>query len=143
MEILRNSDDRRIERKSSIDQYRNFLSVFKQGGWIPISYDVLESITCDGTFSHKAIMTDDANWNGYHYPIAVCQKIQGSYLKTDKRGVELRDLPCWQGKGKYEQYVDEQRITNADNQGVGTMNAPKYRMGLDYYLAKTTLPVVK
>ena len=143
MEILKSSDDRRIEVKSSIDQYKNFLSVFKQGGWIPISYDVLESLTCDGAKSHKAIMTDDENWNGYHYPIAVCRKGRTNYLVTDKQGVELRDLPCWQGKGKYEQYVDECRVTNADNEAVGVANRVKYRIGLDYYLAKKTLPVIK
>jgi hypothetical protein len=143
MEILKSSDDRQVEKKSSIDQYKNFLSVFRQGGWIPISYDVLESLTCDGAASHRAVMTDDESWNGYHYPIAICRRTNGEYLTTDKQGLELKDLPCWQGKGKYEQYVDERRITNADNEGVGIMNSPKYRVGLDYYTCKKTLPAVK
>ena len=140
MEILKSSDDRQVERKSSIDQYQNFLSVFRQGGWIPISYDVLESITCDGAISHPAIMTDDLNWNGYHYPVAVCRKIRNQYLVSDRKGVELKDLPEWQGKGQYQQYVDERRITNADNVAVGTANVVKYKIGLDYYKAKNTLP---
>lgn len=143
MEILKSSDDRKIEHKSSIDQYKSFLSVFKQGGWIPISYDVLESVSCDGICSHEAIMTDDENWNGYHYPIATCKRINGKYLLTDKQGIELKDLPCWQGKGKYETYVDEQRYTNADNAAVGTANRVTYRIGLDYYIAKDTLPAEK
>lgn len=143
MEILKSSDDRRIEVKSSIDQYKNFLSVFKQGGWIPISYDVLESVTCDGVTSHKAIVTDDENWNGYHYPIATCRKVNGKYLVSDKEGIELKDLPCWQGKGKYEVYVNDHRITNADNEAVGTANAVRFRIGLDYYVAKKTLTPVK
>lgn len=142
MEILKSSDDRQIEVKSSIDQYKNFLSVFKQGGWIPISYDVLESITCDGVASHRAIMTDDENWNGYHYPIATCRKVRGKYLVTDKQGVELKDLPCWQGKGQYEVWVDDHRITNADNEAVGTISKVKYRIGLDYYKAKKDLTPV-
>ena len=143
MEILRASDDRQIERKSSIDQYKNFLSVFKQGGWVPISYDVLESLTCDGAKSHRAIMTDDENWIGYHYPIVTCTRVKGSYLLTDKQGIELRDLPCWQGKGKYEVYVDDERITNADNEAVGTASRVKYKVGLDYYRCKKTLPAVE
>lgn len=143
MEILKASDDRQIERKSSIDQYKNFLSVFRQGGWIPISYDVLESLTCDGAASHRAIMTDDKDWNGYHYPIATCHRIRGAYLTTDKKGLEEKDLPCWQGKGKYSQYVDEQRITNADNEAIGVINDVKYRIGLDYYTCKNTLPAVE
>lgn len=143
MKILRSSDDRQIELKSSINQYENFLSVFKQGGWIPISYDVLDSLTCDGIKSHRAIVTDDKDWNGYHYPIAVCRKVKGKYLLSDKQGVELKDLPEWQGKGKYEDFVDEQRITNADNEAVGTANRTRFRIGLDYYTAKKTLPAVE
>lgn len=143
MEILRNSDDRQIEVKSSIDQYRSFLSVFKQGGWIPISYDVLESYTCDGAATHRAIMTDDKNWNGFHYPIAICRKVRGKYLVSDKKGIELKDLPEWQGKGQYEDFVDDHRITNADNEAVGTISGVKYRIGLDYYLAKSNLPPVE
>lgn len=143
MEILKASDDRQIEVKSSIDQYRNFLSVFKQGGWIPISYDVLESLTCDGAKSHRAIMTDDKDWIGHHYPIATCYKVGSKYLITDNNGVELKDLPCWQGKGQYEQYVDEHRVTNADNEAVGTANKVKYRIGLDVYACKKTLPAVE
>lgn len=142
MEVLRSSDDRRIEVKSSIDQYQRFLSVFKQGGWIPISYDVLESITCDGITSHRAIMTDDKDWNGYHYPVAICNKVKGKYLLSDKQGVELKDLPCWQGKGQYEEYVDEVRLTNADNEAVGVADKVQYRVGLDYYTAKNTLSPV-
>lgn len=143
MEILKASDDRQIEVKSSINQYRNFLSVFRQGGWIPISYDVLESLTCDGATSHKAIMTDDKDWNGYHYPIATCHQLRGAYLTTDKKGVEMRDLPRWQGEGQYGQYVDEQRITNADNEAVGVINNVKYRIGLDIYTCKKTLPAIE
>ena len=143
MEILKATDNRQIELKSSIDQYRNFLSVFRQGGWIPISYDVLESLTCDGARSHRAIMTDDENWIGYHYPIAICYKRGDKYLLTEKQGVELRDLPCWQGKGKYEEYVDECRITNADNEAVGVANRVKYRIGLDVYACKKNLPPVE
>lgn len=142
MEILKSSDDRQIEVKSSIDQYKNFLSVFKQGGWIPISYDVLESITCDGVASHKAIMTDDKDWNGYHYPIATCHKVRGRYLVTDNQGIELKDLPEWQGKGQYQAWVDDRRVTNADNEAVGTISKVKYRIGLDYYKAKKNLTPV-
>lgn len=142
MEILRASDDRRIEKKSSVDQYRRFLSVYKQGGWVPISYDVLESITCNEVRSHRAIATDDENWNGYHYPIAYCKRAGGTYLLTDKQGTELKDLPEWQGKGKYEAFIDEQRVNNADNEAVGTSKSVTYKVGLDYYRAKSTLPPV-
>lgn len=143
MKLLEASDDRRIEKSSSIDQYKNFLSVFRQGGWVPISYDVLESIGCDGARTHRAIVTDDKNWNGYHYPIAYCKRRRDEYLLSDFQGTVSKDLPKWQGRGQYEEFVDEQRLTNADNEAVGTANVVTYKVGLDVYACKDTLPAVE
>lgn len=142
MEILKASDDRRMEIRSSIDQYRHFLSAFKQGGWVPVSYDVIETAGCDGTKKHEAIMTDDKNWNGFHFPIAYCKVVNGKYLLTDKQGIETLPLPEWMGEGEFQSYVDEHRITNADNEAVGTANVITFKIGLDYCLAKETLPVI-
>lgn len=143
MKILKASDDRRLEEKSSIDQYKNFLSVYRQGGWVPIAYDVLESIGCDGARTHRAIMTDDKDWGGYHYPVATCRRLRGKHLLTDHQGTELKDLPEWQGEGKYEDFVDELRITNADNEAVGTADQVSYKVGLNYYACKKTAPAVE
>lgn len=141
MNIVYNSDDRQIERKSSIDQYSNFLSVYRQGGQIPIAFDLIESITCDGIKSRKTI-THFGGYNGYRYPIAHCTRDKLSYLLTDKKGLVTKKLPECQGDGEYNEYVDESIVVNADNKALGEANRVHYRVGLDYYQAKKTLPSV-
>lgn len=139
MKILQNADDRRIKLKSSIDQFDSFLSIYKQGGQIPIAFDVIESITCDGIKSHKAIFTFDPKFKGYIYPVGHCTKTKIQYLLTDERGVVADTLPeC--GDTSYQKYVDRKVIVNADNEAVGVANVINYRVGLDYYEAEDTLP---
>lgn len=139
MKILRDSDDRRIKMKNSIDQFDSFLSVYKQGGQVPIAFDVIDSITCNGIRSHKAIFTFDPKFKGYIYPIAHCKEKKVQYLLTDQKGVITETLPeC--GDVDYQRYVDRKIIVNADNEAVGVAKAVNYRVGLDYYEAEDTLP---
>lgn len=142
MNILYNADAQQLDRQSSIDQFQSFLAVYKQGGAVPIAYDVIDSITCDGIKSHKAIMTDDPSYNGYIYPIAHCRKNKIEYLLSDERGVIEKELPKCQGSGTYQEYVDREKITNADNEALGVANKIKYRIGLDYYTAQRNLDPV-
>ena len=143
MEILKNADDRKVEMKSSIDQYRHFLSTYKQGGWVPISHDVLETAGCRGIKTHRAVVTDDKNWNGFHYPIAYCKVVNGAYLLTDTQGIETLPLPKWMGQGEFQKYVNEHRLTNADNEAVGAADIITFRIGLSFYACKETLTAVE
>lgn len=140
--ILYSSDDRQIERKSSLLQHRDKLSIKRQGGYLPISYDVLETIGCDGATSHRAILSLDPNDIGYTFPVATCVKAQQKLLLSDKQGLELEELPCWYGSGLYEKFVDEQIIVKGDNRPLGEFNTVKYKVALDYYLAEKTLPPI-
>lgn len=140
MEILYNADDRRIERKSSINQHKHKFSVYAQGGWLPVSYDVIESVGCEGIKSHKAILSLDEKDLGYIYPVATCTKYTNKYIFSDNQKTELRELPEWFGAGLYEAFVDEHVFTNADSGALGEANKIHYKVGLDYYRAKTILP---
>ena len=53
MDYIKASDDIQVYRKSSIDQHKNKFSVYRKGGWLPISYDVLDDVTCEGLVSHR------------------------------------------------------------------------------------------
>lgn len=139
MEVLYSSDDRRLERKSSIDQHRDKFSVYAQGGWLPISYDVIESVGCDGIRSHKAVLSLNPDDIGYNYPVATCTKFTNKYIYSDNQKTELRELPEWFGAGLYEAFVDEHVFTNADNGALGVANKIHYRLGLSYYLTKKTI----
>lgn len=140
MEILYNSDDRKIERLSSIDQHKNKLAVYSQGGWLPISYDVIESIGCNGIKSHRAILSLDENDLGYNFPEVYCNRPKDEYVTSDKLADEMSELPEYYGDGLYEAHIDEKVITNADNGALGHHYKGRERVGLDYYRAKDILP---
>ena len=137
--ILYADDPEKIRRLSSITQHRNKFSVYAQGGWLPVSYDVLESIVCNKIKSHRAIMTDDAHDIGYIFPTATCSKEQIAYLLSDKYGFEIDELPAWYGTGLFQKFIDEYALTEADNHPLGVKNKINYKIGLDYYLAKETI----
>lgn len=140
MDVLLSSEDRQVERKSSIDQYKNKLSVYSQGAWLPISYDVLDGVTCEGLRHHRAIVTDDKTDLGYNYQISECKRYTAKYLFHDTQTTELRELPEWFGAGLYDHFINGQSFTNADNGAVGTFSLVHYRVGTDYYKAKESLP---
>lgn len=140
MEILLNSDERRVEEHSSIHQFSHFLAVHKQGEYVPISFDILETARCAEIKSHRAILTDDKRWNGYFYPVATCTKHSQDVVFGDHQGVGERPLPPCQGKGNYLTFVNENQAVHDKVEFLGVKNKVRYRVGLNYYLAKETLP---
>ena len=143
METLYSSDDRRLERKSSISQSKNRLSIYRKGEWLPIAFDVLESATCDGVSVHQAVLTDDENDNGYFYPVATCRKIEDKYILFDDKGQKLKELPEYYGDGFYRPFIDQQILVTGDNEGLGSHNIFEIRVGLDYYTCKNRLLAVE
>lgn len=134
--ILYSDDKPKLERKSSIIQHRDKLSVKSQGGFLPISYDVLDTIGCDGATYHRAILSLDEHDLGYIFPIADCSEEHITKLLSDKYGVTLEELPSWYGSGLYQKFIDELAITEGDNGPLGERNKINYRIGLSYVTAK-------
>lgn len=139
MEILKSSDRRNVQRLSSIAQHRDKFSVYAQGGWLPISYDVLDVITCEGARTHRAILSLNPHDIGYKFPIASCKKQYKTILLSDKYGLVTEELPEWQGSGRYQKFVNHYMSVDGDNKPLGTTNEVRYRIGLDYYLAEETI----
>lgn len=134
-----------VHRHSSIDQFNGFLSVYKQGGPVPILFDQLDGITCETIKTHPVIIsfTDDI---GYTFPEAHCTYTSDKFVTFDKEGVESRPLPDFMGgKGEfYEYYTCQNAFINFDNaNSLGTHSAYKLRTGLDYALADESLPPVE
>lgn len=140
MNILSAVNDSKIERKSSIDQHKDKLSVYSQGGWLPISYDVIDAIGCNGIKSHKAILSFDEDDLGYNFPEKYCYRPKDSYVLADRIGTETEMLPEYYGDGTYETYIDEKTITNADNGALGEHYKGRERVGLEFYRTKDILP---
>lgn len=137
--MLYADDSGKIKRLSSITQHRDKFSVYAQGGWLPISYDVLDVITCEGARTHRAILSLNPHDIGYKFPVASCKRQYKTILLSDKYGLVTEELPEWQGSGRFQRFVNHYMSTNGDNKLLGTTNEVRYRIGLDYYLAEETI----
>lgn len=136
--FLDEADEYDIKRYSSIDQYGAFLSVKKGGVNIPLRFDKLDWINCDGIKTHPVIISDGTDI-GYNFPVREYTYFTDNYLVMDRKEVVVKQLPEWFGKGWYEKALNEKVFTNADNGSLGNRDKVTLRVGLDYILADDTL----
>lgn len=138
VEYLNDADETNIHRHSSINQYGGFLSVQKGGVNIPLRFDKLDWINCDGIKTHSVIISD-GNDIGYHFPVGHYTYFTDDYLIMDRNEVVVKKLPKWYGEGWYEKALNEKVFTNFDGASLGERNRVDLRIGLDYILADETL----
>ena len=137
--FLEPEQDNEVKWKSSISQHSNKLSVVKGEEVVPISYDVLDFIDCDGTKSHRAVVADGDDI-GFNFPTKQCCYYTDEYVYYDGDRTELRVLPHWFGEGMYEAQVEEFDFVNDDNaSSLGVRNRYDITIGLNYALADETL----
>ena len=136
--ILEPNDNPKVHYHSSISQHKNKLSVIQQGEWIPISYDAMDAITCDGIIHHPEIVTDGDDI-GFNYNVAEAHFFTNQYIYHDEHHTEIKELPEWFGKGLYEDFIDADSYINADNGALGSTNRYTLRIGTRYALAEETL----
>lgn len=139
MSVLEPSEEADVAYHSSVSQHKNKLSVFQRGEWVPISFDALDYIDCNGTKSHRAIVTDGDDI-GYNFSVANEVLLSDAYLTGDYEGIVVEKLPVWFGTGEYEKYISARDYVNSDSEALGIRNGQKYRVGLSYALAKNILP---
>ena len=137
--LLIAEEEREVEYHSSISQHKNKFSVYRAGEWIPISYDVLDYIGCDKVVSHQAIMTDGDDI-GFMFDVNERTYYTDTYLVYDSQGTRVKNLPHWFGEGMYEEHYTELDFLNAANGSLGVTNKQTLRVGLNYALARRTLP---
>lgn len=133
-----------VHRHSSIDQFGEFLSVMKKGGWAPIVFDQLDGITCETIISHPVIISWGSDI-GYVFPEAHCTYASDKFVYFDKEGVEQRLLPeCFGGGGElYDTFIKSNSFLNFDgDSSLGSHNKKQLRVGLSYVTADNTLPAV-
>lgn len=124
-------DDVAAERASSIFANEGYLSVKKQNGYVPIAYDIIDGIDCNGIKSHKAVLAlKPVIANGF--PTQDCNYIKDTYLAYDRSGVELERLPKDLGDGFYQKYVNSRTLVNAANGSLGDRKVLKLKVGLGY-----------
>ena len=137
-EYLNDADETNIHRHSSVNQYGNFLAVQKGGVNIPLRFDKLDWINCDGIKTHSVIISDGDDI-GYHFPVGHYTYFTDDYLIMDRNEVVVKKLPKWYGEGWYEKALNEKVFTNFDGASLGERNRVDLRIGLDYILADETL----
>lgn len=141
IEYLNDADEYDVRRHSSIDQYGAFLSVKKGGVNIPLRFDSLDWIDCDGIKTHPVIISDGSDI-GFNYPIGHYTYFTDTYLIVDRNEVVVKKLPEWYGAGWYEKALREKNFINFDDSSLGERNRVDLRIGKDYVKADEMLDSV-
>lgn len=139
LSILEPNESPDVEYHSSISQHKNKLSVMQRGEWVPISFDVLDWINCEGIQSHLAIVTDGDDI-GFNFDVDEETLLSDTYLMADFVDTIVEPLPAWYGTGDYQKFVQARDFVNSDYESLGHRTASELRIGLNYALAKNTLP---
>lgn len=137
--VLMHGDKHFVKVHSSIDQFKNFLSDYRNGVYIPIEFDQIDYINCDKVASHPVIV-DNGGSIGYYFSDGFQEHVFDEYPMFDHEELVTKDLPEWAGEGQYEAYEDNDVIANFDNASLGTRNYMPIQIGQDYYLADEILP---
>lgn len=135
---LNDADQTDTHRHSSINQYGAFLSVKKGGVNIPLRFDSLDWINCEGIKTHPVIISD-GNDIGYNFPVGHYTYFTDTYLIMDRKEVVVKELPKWYGEGWYEKALNEKVFTNLDGASLGMRNRVDLRIGKDYVLTDKIL----
>ena len=138
VEYLNDADENDIHRRSSVDQYGAFLSVKKGGVNVPLRFDSLDWINCDGVKTHPIIISDGTDL-GYHFPVGYYTYFTDTYLIMDRKEVVVKKMPEWFGAGWYEKALQEKNFINFDGSSLGQRNRVDLRVGLDYVRADDML----
>lgn len=134
VEYLNDADENNIHRHSSVNQYGGFLAVKKGGVNIPLRFDSLDWIDCEGIKTHPIIVSDGTDI-GYNFPVGHYTYFTDDYLIMDRKEVTIQKLPKWYGEGWYEKALNEKVFTNFDDGSLGVRNRVDLRIGLEYAAA--------
>lgn len=138
VDYLDEADEYDVRRHSSVNQYDAFLSVQKGGVNVPLRFDSLDWINCDGIKTHSVIISD-GNDIGFNYPVGHYTYFTDTYLIMDRNEVVVKKLPEWYGAGWYEKALREKNFINFDDRSLGERNVVHLRIGKDYIKADEML----
>lgn len=134
-----------VHRHSSIDQFRGFFATMKKGGWAPIVFDQLDSITC-GKIKHHPVVLSLGDDIGYIFKDAQCSYTLDKFVYFDKQGVEQKLLPsCQGGNGEfYDSFFKGYTFVDFDGDtSLGSHNVKRLRVGTSYVTSDNMLPPVE
>lgn len=145
MEMIYANEKPQVHWHSSIDQYKGYLSVVREGGYTPIVFDQLDGISCKAINTHPVVISF-GNDVGYHFSDAECSYASDKYIYFDRETLEERPLPSiFGGSGEfYTAFVRDNVFINFDtDESVGVREEKRLRVGMSYALADKILPVAE
>lgn len=129
------ADNTTVERSSTALEGKHYLSVLERGVYLPIAWDEIVGMTCEGGVITKTYVLDLGDALAQDYDVQECVYTEDEYVLDNVKETELHALPSEQGgDGKlfYEKKVDKQTFINSANGSLGTRNVTTLRKGLDY-----------
>jgi hypothetical protein len=112
--------------------------VKKGGANVPLRFDSIDYINCDGVKTHPSIISDGTDI-GFNFCVREYTYFTDEYLIGDRKEVQVKKLPHWYGEGWYEKAVNDKVFTNSDNGSLGHRNKVTLRIGTDYVLTDELL----
>ena len=134
--------DDQVERKSSINQHKDLLSVLIRGEWCPLVFNIVDGVECGKIQFHKTALRIRPGLN-YTFPVGTCKYVKDNYLLTAKDRIELKPLCSYFGSGLYESREHKKVLTNIGHSALGYRQEKVLRVGKDYVVAKKTLKAVE
>lgn len=126
------------ERKSSIYQHRDLLSVLIRGEWCPIIFNQVDGVECGKIKYHKFALRVRPGLS-YTFPVGSCRYVKNNYVLAQKDEIKLKQLPEYYGSGLYETHERKQVFTNVGKGALGVKQEKILRIGKDYITTKKIL----
>lgn len=134
--------DDSLERKSSISQHRDLLSLLHKGEWCPIVFKIIDGVECGHIKYHKVALALKPNLN-YTFPVGTCHYVKDKYVLSDQDEIKLKKLPAFYGNGLYETHERKEVFVNIGDKALGFREKKTLRVGKDYVRAKKILKAVE
>lgn len=148
MDYLPDSDKSTVSRRSSIDQYQDFIGVMYNGMFCPLVFDQIDGIVCGKVYKHK-VMVHLGSWEGYHYPIKKCRYTKATILIGQNISDNVQLLPECFGRGNciHNNFYEEKRndkgpLRDSNGTLAGAQSTKEITVGLDYVIANDELEPV-
>lgn len=134
--------DESVERKSSISQHKDLLSILVHGEWCPIVFNVVDGVEC-GKIKYQRMAFPLKEGLNYTFPVGTYRYINRKYILTEQDEIKLKKLPSYYGDGLYESHERKNVILNIGKNALGVVEEKVLRVGKDYVRAKKILKAVE
>lgn len=142
MRVIEPVTDEQVERRSSISQHRNLLSLYINGEWCPLVFNIVDGVECGHIKYHRVAIELHPGVN-YTFPVGTCRYEKDKYILTHQDEIKLKPLPEFFGDGLYESHEVKNVFVNIGDNALGFKEKKTLRVGKDYVISKKILQGVE